>query len=119
MVAVDYTADIKGARKSIEDAGITCQLSRDGATFDVPAVITSYKASELGFQNTDGSMILRGDYKALIPGGLERNPDPEQDRFIIPSCDIFPDGKEMRIVFPNPTAPSGQAIIWELQIRGD
>lgn len=113
----DYTQDIAEARADIEEAGLICQLSRDGATIDVPTILTVFSEHDANFSNNSGDIILPSDRKAIIPGGLERNPDKELDRFIIPECDIYPDGADAQIVNAVPVAPSGQAIIWTLQLR--
>lgn len=117
MAAADYSEDIASAVESITEAGITCKLSRAGATIDVPAVITEYKPVDIGKTDGSGKLILFGDKKVLIPGGLSRNPDTEQDRFIVPVCDIYPTGASFQIIDASPVGPSGQAIIWQLQVR--
>lgn len=117
MSMADYSKDIASARKDIADAGIMCQLSRDGATFDVPALILKIDPSKVGRSDGSGGLISWTDRTAMLPGGLERNPDPEQDRLIIPPCDIYPNGEDVRIVTATPLAPSGQAILWELLLR--
>jgi hypothetical protein len=114
----DYTSDIISARASIAEAGLMCKLVRAGNDdLDVPALLTAYARSELGFQDTSGQLILATDRKALIPGGLSRNPDSELDKFEIPVCDVYPNGDTVRIVIAKPLAVNGQAIIWELQLR--
>jgi hypothetical protein len=113
----DYSKDIADSYAAILDAGIVCQLSRDGATIDVPALLLNFSRRDNNFMETGGDIILSSDRKAIIPGGLERNPDKELDRFIVPPCDIYPDGAECQIVNLVPVAPGGQAIIWTLQLR--
>lgn len=109
---VDYAEDIAGARQSIIDAGIVCQLDRDGSAVDAPAVLTRVDP-----RLVDGDLIRFTDTSALLPGGLDRNPDEEQDRFVVPPCELFPDGDSLRIVKASPFAPNGQVIIWELVLR--
>lgn len=108
----DYSQDIVSARADIAEAGLVCQLVREGSGFDVPAVLTNVDPKLV-----DGDIIRFTDYAALLPGGLERNPDPEQDKLQVPACDLFPNGDLLRVVTAKPLAPSGQAIIWELVLR--
>lgn len=109
----DYSQDITSAYRDIADAGIMCKLRRGVSDdIDVPALITNVDPKVV-----DGELIMVTDTLAIIPGGLSRNPSSELDRLIIPACDIFPNGENLRIVKPTPTAPNGQAIIWELLCR--
>lgn len=114
----DYTKDQQSARLDIAAAGLVCQLDRAGDTIDVPALLTEFSRSEIGFANNDGDIILPSDRKAIIPGGLERNPNKQLDKFVIPPCELYPDGADnVRIVDAVPLAPNGQVIIWTLQLR--
>jgi hypothetical protein len=108
----DYTKDIQGAWNDIAEAGIMVQITRAGATIDVPLLFVAFNPSIV-----DGVIVMYTDRFAIIPGGLERNPDPEQDRIIVPPCDIYPDGANVQIRSARPMAPNGQAILWDLQLR--
>jgi hypothetical protein len=113
----DHTQEIADIRATIAESGVVCQLDRDGDLIDVPVVLTQYTKSELGFGADDGEIILTTDRKAIIPGGLERNPLRNVDKLIIPPCDVYPDGDTVGIINAVPVAPDGTALLWELQLR--
>lgn len=113
MNMADYSQEIIGARDAIVEAGILCALRRNAVT-DLPVPVLLTKVDP---KLVDGELIRFTDTSALLPGGLVRNPDPEVDKLVIPACDLFPTGDVLRIVTATPTAPSGEAIIWELVLR--
>src|SRR5262245_42278679 len=71
IIMGDYSGDQKSAYNDLANAGVFCQIDREGATIDVPALLETYSQFAV-----DGNLILATDIRAMIPGMLERNPDP-------------------------------------------
>lgn len=113
----DYSADIASAQIDIAEAGCEALIVRSTDEFPIFALISDYSPQERSGSTGNTGLIQFTDKKILIAGGLGVIPDAETDQFKTKDIEPdFPPGLH-RIVTVKPLAPSGTAIIYELQVR--
>lgn len=110
MAKFNFNKIAETGRKLIVKFGYSAVINRtvDSVTTAIPVtiVMTDYLP-----QDRDGSLVMQTDRKALLSAvGLSITPDPETDRLV-------EGGRNLQIVTVTPTAPAGEALLYELQVR--
>ncbi len=105
----NYAPLKSSAARLIDRFGYDVTIVRDGSTiYPVRIVMINYLPTDI-----DGELIKQTDRKALLAGlGLTFTPNPNTDKLHDGA-----NGKLLQIVNVTPTAPAGDSLVYELQLR--